>query len=325
MTPIELEHFKNGAHISSVDLLGIDVTTIRELVDRMAQMRPEAPFLISPDTGEVLTFLGLKEQSEILSTQLQQWGLEQGDKVAFLMDNSLFTAQLFLGVMYGGLVSVPLNVRAGVTQLSYMVEHCDAKVVFVDDEHAALMTQVMTQVRRPVRVIPCDADSFGAMRDTTPPRTDMAIPSADDVALLMYTSGSTGHPKAAVHTHRTILAGGRNSVASHQLTSDDRSLLVLPLYHINAECVTLIPTLLTGGSVVVPRRFSISHFWDWLDSYNAPGRRLCRPSFRSCSTGMIPERISVALLSEESVFCDRPPRRWRRRCTASFWPSFRCC
>ena len=83
----------------------------------------------------------------------------------------------------------------------------------------------------------------------------------------MYTSGSTGHPKAAVHTHRTILAGARNSVASHQLTAADRSLLVLPLYHINAECVTLIPTLLSGGSVVVPRRFSISHFWDWLDDY----------------------------------------------------------
>ncbi len=53
-------------------------------------------------------------------------------------------------------------------------------------------------------------------------------------------------------------------MTSHQLTSADRSLLVLPLYHINAECVTLIPTLLSGGSVVVPR-FSISHFWDWLD------------------------------------------------------------
>jgi amino acid adenylation domain-containing protein len=267
MTPIELEHFKNGAHISSADLLSMEVTTIRELVDRMAGARPDASFLMSPETGEVLTFLGLKEQSEVLSDQLQRWGLEQGDKVAFLMDNSLFTAQLFLGVMYGGLVSVPLNVRAGVTQLGYMVEHCDAKIVFVDDEHAALMTEVMTQVRRPVRVIPCDADSLGTTNDTLPPRTDTPAPSPEEVALLMYTSGSTGHPKAAVHTHRTILAGGRNSVTSHQLTSEDRSLLVLPLYHINAECVTLIPTLLTGGSVVVPRRFSISHFWDWLDSH----------------------------------------------------------
>jgi hypothetical protein len=74
MTPIEVEHFKNGAHISSADSLSIEVTTIRELIDRMAEARPEAPFLMSPETGEVLTFLGLKEQSEVLSTQLQRWG-----------------------------------------------------------------------------------------------------------------------------------------------------------------------------------------------------------------------------------------------------------
>jgi amino acid adenylation domain-containing protein len=299
MTPIELEHFKNGAHSSSVDLLGIEVTTIRELVDRMAEARPNASFLMSPETGEVLTFLGLKEQSEVLSTQLQQWGLERGDKVAFLMDNSLFTAQLFLGVMYGGLVSVPLNVRAGVTQLSYMVEHCDAKVVFVDDEHAGLITEVMAQVRRPVRVIPCDANGIGATHDTALPRTDTAVPSAEGVALLMYTSGSTGHPKAAVHTHRTILAGGRNSVTSHQLTSDDRSLLVLPLYHINAECVTLIPTLLTGGSVVVPRRFSISHFWDWLDSYE-------------CTWSAIVPTIVSQLLDWHDPRADQRGRAFRR-------------
>ena len=267
MTPIEVERFKNGAHSASDGLLTIEVTTIRELIDRTAETRPEAPFLMSPETEQVVTFLGLKEQSEGISAKLQRWGLERGDKVAFLMDNSVSAAQLFLGVMYGGLVSVPLNVRAGVSQLSYMVDHCDAKVVLVGDEHAALMAEVMTLVRRPVQVIPCDADGFGAMCDTTRPKADTAVPSPEDVALLMYTSGSTGHPKAAVHTHRTILAGGRNSVAAHELTAADRSLLVLPLYHINAECVTLIPTLLSGGSVVVPRRFSISHFWDWLDSY----------------------------------------------------------
>jgi amino acid adenylation domain-containing protein len=264
MTPIEVERFKNDAHSSSADSLSVEVTTIRELIDRMAETRPEAPFLMSPEAGELLTFFGLKEQSEVLSAQLYQWGLEQGDKVAFLMDNSLFTAQLFLGAMYGGLVSVPLNVRAGVSQLSYMMEHCDAKAVFVGDEYAALVTEVMAQVPRPVRVI-SEVEGMGATRGTVPSRKLTTVPLPEDVALLMYTSGSTGHPKAAVHTHRTILAGGRNSVVAHELTAADRSLLVLPLYHINAECVTLIPTLLSGGSVVVPRRFSISHFWDWLD------------------------------------------------------------
>ena len=74
----------------------------------------------------------------------REMGLEHGDKIAFLMDNGLFTAQLFLGAMYGGFVSVPLNVRAGVSQLSYMLEHCDAKIVFVASQYASLIKEVMT-------------------------------------------------------------------------------------------------------------------------------------------------------------------------------------
>ncbi len=122
------------------------------------------------------------------------------------MDNGLFTAQLFLGVMYGGLVSVPLNVRGGVSQLTYMVEHCDAKVVFVGDEYAGLMTEMMAQVQRPVRVIPSMSMAW-MRRGIGSSENSPVAPSPEDVALLMYTSGSTGHPKAAVHTHRTILPG----------------------------------------------------------------------------------------------------------------------
>jgi amino acid adenylation domain-containing protein len=247
--------------------LNNEVMTIRELIDRMARTQPDASFLISPETGRVLTFRGLQEQASVLSTQLRQAGLEPGDKVAFLMDNGLFAAQLFLGAMYGGLVSVPLNVRAGVSQLSYVLDHCDAKVVFVGDEYATLIEEVMAQARRTLQVIPADIDSISAACAAPPVPMLPTIPAPEDPALLMYTSGSTGQPKAAVHSHRTLLAHGRNSVTSHQLSSADRSLLVLPLYHINAECVTLIPTLLSGGSVVVPHRFSVSQFWDWLDEH----------------------------------------------------------
>jgi amino acid adenylation domain-containing protein len=240
--------------------------TIRELIDQMAETHPEAIFLISPETGRTLTFQGLQEQSKFLSAQLREAGLERGDKIAFLMDNGLFTAQVFLGAMYGGFVTVPLNVRAGVSQLAYVLDHCDAKQVFVGDKYAALLAEAMAQVRRTIQVIPADIDRVSAT-GAGPSEPESPLPAPEDLALLMYTSGSTGQPKAAEHTHRTVLAGGRNAATAHQLSSADRSLLVLPLYHINAECVTLIPTLLTGGSVVVPHGFSISHFWDWLEEH----------------------------------------------------------
>ncbi len=247
----------------------MEITTIRGLIDQMAGRQPEAAFLISPETGRILTFQGLQERVRLLSGQLREAGLEKGDKVAFLLDNGLFTAELFLGTMYGGLVSVPLNVRAGVATLSYTLEHCDAKVVFVGEQYAALIKEVMAGVRRAVKVIAASVDGLAGAGagERVDSSEALAVPAAEDMALLMYTSGSTGQPKAAMHSHRTVLAHGWNSICSHQLTAADRSLLLLPLYHINAECVTLMPALMSGGSVVVPHGFSVSHFWDWLDDY----------------------------------------------------------
>ncbi len=244
-----------------------EVMTIRDLIDRMAGTQPDDAFLIAPETGRVLTFKGLQEQAHRLHSRFRQMGLEHGDKIAFVMDNGLFTAQLFLGTMYGGFVSVPLNVRAGVSQLSYTLDHCDAKVVFVGSQYDALIKEVMTHVRRPVEVISADLD--GCLEVGDAPSTADTLPSvgAEDAALLMYSSGTTGQPKGAVHTHRSVLAHGRNSAWAHQLTAADRSLLVLPLYHINAECVTLLPALTSGGSVVIPHGFAVSEFWDWLDDY----------------------------------------------------------
>src|SRR5271155_1971847 len=136
------------------------VERIRDLIDRMASAQGDAPFLISPDTGRVLSFKGLQEQSRAISTRLQRLGLKRGDKVAFMLENGLYTAQLFLGTMYAAMVSVPLNVRGGVSQLAYTLDHCDAKVVFVEEQYAALAREALAAVSRTVQVTTADVDAF---------------------------------------------------------------------------------------------------------------------------------------------------------------------
>src|SRR5580704_10958715 len=137
-----------------------EISTVRELIDSMAVVRSDSAFLTSPETGRVLTFAGLREQSRAVSTRLRGAGLEPGDKVAFLMDNGLFTVQLFLGTMYAGLVSVPLNVRAGVSQLVYTLDHSEAKVVFVEEQYQSLLQEVIAGISRTVQVINADVDTF---------------------------------------------------------------------------------------------------------------------------------------------------------------------
>ena len=243
----------------------MQVANVRDAIDAIAEERPGATFLVSPETASTVTFQELQEQSRLLSRMLRQAGLERGDKAAFLMDNGLLYTLLFAGTMYGGYVSVPLNVRAGVVQLSYMLDHCEAKIVFVEDQYTALLREALESVRRNIRVIAVNADGQMPVFETLLNELELLPLAARDVALLMYSSGSTGKPKGAIHTHSSILAHGRNSMEAHRLSSSDRSLLVLPLYHINAECVTLIPSLLSGGSVVVPHRFLVNRFWDWID------------------------------------------------------------
>ena len=144
-------------------LLNDDVHTVRDLIDRQAEVRPDRVFLLSPETGQRLTFKELRDQVRQLCGQFQGMGLAPGDKIAFLMDNGLFTAQLFLATMYGGFVTVALNVRAGVSQLSYTLEHCDAKLVFVAPPYDALIKEVLGHVRRPVEVVSADIDSGPVM------------------------------------------------------------------------------------------------------------------------------------------------------------------
>jgi long-chain acyl-CoA synthetase len=93
------------------------------------------------------------------------------------------------------------------------------------------------------------------------PATAATPPAAERIALLMYTSGTTGAPKGVLLTNRNLIANARNITNEHALGADDRVLATLPFYHINGLVVTLLAPLFHGGSVVVPPRFSARTFW----------------------------------------------------------------
>ncbi|MEI9915731.1 MAG: class I adenylate-forming enzyme family protein [Methylovirgula sp.] len=128
-----------------------------------------------PDSGSTLTYRELQDQSRVLCAGFQALGLVNGDKIAFLMDNGLFTAQLFLATMYGGFVSVPLNVRGGVSQLSAVVQHSDTRVVFAARKYEALAQEILDDVDKVVDVIFEDrADHLRKWRKRCPWRAGSA-------------------------------------------------------------------------------------------------------------------------------------------------------
>ena len=235
---------------------------VRALIETQARARGDAVFLIAPDDGEEITFSKLRESAREIGARLDALGVRGGAKVAFLLDNGSWTAKLLLGVMASGRVVVPLNTAAGPAHLRHVLAHSDAELVFVAPQHreklgeCAVATVPASETRAP---------EWPAARGRAQVRA--AAPAAHDAALLLYTSGSTGLPKGALLSHAAAVRGGRNAAGGHALGGADRALCVLPLCHINGAMVTAMAPLVSGGSVVMPRRFSASVFWNLIAQY----------------------------------------------------------
>ena len=241
--------------------------TVRHYVDRQARDRAGSPYLIAPETGCVLTFGELKRQSDNLARFLISCGYAPGDRIAFYCANGYQTAAVFLGTMYGGFVSVPLNLVSQASQLEYVLEHSDTRLIFTDAEHAEAFAARVKAVGRPIEIIVIDVDAPSLFLEERLPTT--RVPAVDEnvPALLLYTSGTTGRPKGCLLTQKSVISGGRFVQEAHQLGPSDRVLSSLPLYHINGQIVATVGPLVHGGSVVAPHRFSVSQFWDLLDRY----------------------------------------------------------
>lgn len=229
--------------------------TVREFLDRRAGERPAAVYLVSPESGREYSYAELQGEARKLCRYLHAEGLRPGDKVGFYCANGWQAAAIFLGTMYGGFVSVPLNLLAQPSQLEYVTGHSEVRLVFADRENAPRLAAASPQTR--IVLIDGDAPSL------FPENGELEIPAPveNDAALLMYTSGTTGKPKGCVLTQKNVVSGALYVQQAHALTEDDRVLSSLPLYHINGQIVATLGPMVQGGSVVAPRRFSVSQFW----------------------------------------------------------------
>ena len=248
-------------------MAGNRARTIRHYVDKQAIERPNKPYLIAPETGRSLTFGELKRQAVNLSRFLLGAGYAPGDRIAFYCANGYQTAVVFLGTMYGGFVSVPLNLVSQASQLEYVLQHSGTRLVFTDAEHAEALNERVKSAGGGIEIIVIDVDAESLFLEARLPKLGPADSNEEDPALLMYTSGTTGRPKGCLLTQKNVVSGGLFVQQAHALGPDDRVLSSLPLYHINGQIVATVGPLVHGGSVVAPHRFSVSQFWEQLDRY----------------------------------------------------------
>lgn len=243
--------------------------TLRDVLARHVARQPDRTLLVAPESGRTLSYRELDRQARLLARWLRAAGLQRGDKVGLYLPNGYQTALLFLGTMIGGYVIAPLNLLAQRSQLAYVLEHCDCKVLFTSREHEPALAEALALVKRAIEVIVIDSDAPALFVEHRLPAGGFGPVAAEDPALLMYTSGTTGTPKGALLTHRNLIAAARAVAGWHRLTPEDRCLSSLPLYHINGQVIATVTPFVSGGSLIAPHRFSVTSWWDCAERHGA--------------------------------------------------------
>lgn len=241
--------------------------TVRYYVNKQAEDQPDRIYLFAPEPNATLTYRELRQCCVDLGKQLVRRGFRKGEKVSFMMGNGLQTTKIFLGAMYAGLVIAPLNLQAQPAQLTYVIEHSDTKLIFTTKSDLDRLRHALQGVSRPIDLVVLDRTVEDVFPREPLPEIDLPEVSEEDSALLLYTSGTTGLPKGAILTHKSMIAGGLNVTLAHQLAPEDKGLVSLPLYHINAEIVSAMGPLVSGSSIVMPERFSSTEFWALISDY----------------------------------------------------------
>ena len=234
--------------------------TVFALVERQARAQPEGIYAVSTEGPQQITFRGVGIACRQVTAMLQSHNVLPGETVSFVMPNGLQTLLLLLGTMYGGRCANPVNLLSQPDQMRYVLDHSDCRLVCVAPAWEAPVRAMLATIERSIVLLVVDPD--GALEvDAQAAPAHVAATAADTMALLMYTSGTTGQPKGVMLTQANLAANAFAISAEHALTSADRVLAVLPLYHINAFAVTMLAPLAHGGSLAMAPKFSAAAFW----------------------------------------------------------------
>jgi len=242
------------------------VRTLREAIDRWAEAQPDAPFLLAPEAGLTVGYGEFRDLARALCADLAARGIGPGDVVSYMQPNGVSAACVLLGAMYGGHVVSPISLLAQDSQIEYTLAHSETRIVFAAPEFVDRLRGLAARAGSRAIVRPTPPDDPG-LPPGAPPAPSAPAPDPATPAMLMYTSGTTGVPKGALLSHANMIHAGRAVGASLALTPADRVLSSLPLYHINGQSIATVSPLVSGGSIVMPHRFSVSQWWALVERY----------------------------------------------------------
>lgn len=235
-------------------------------VRRIARSRPEARALVYE--GTPITYAELDRRAGAFAAELTARGLRRGDRLAYLGFNSATLLETLIAATALGAVFLPVNFRLSAPETAMILTDAGVHTLVVEESHRDLVEQIASELPGVVRIL-VDTDPhlpageaadpgwtrLSHLSDDGAEAPEPARVTTDDVAVLMYTSGTTGRPKGVVLTHGNLWWNQINVISAVGHVPGETTYAAAPMFHIGGLNALTLHTLALGGTVVVRRSF----------------------------------------------------------------------
>jgi acyl-CoA synthetase (AMP-forming)/AMP-acid ligase II len=236
--------------------LGVDSHRLDSLIFNQAATRPTAAYLLEARGSRVVTFGHLQSEVVSMATRLRAWGVSPGDRIAILLDDPIVFAQWFLAALVSGVWVAPMDPSLSATRIDRVEERARALSL-----HAIVSDRVVESDG--VTWIDVTRPALDAAPSSLPPTFEQR-----DGGVILSSSGTTGEPKVVALSTAHLLDVATLIAQHNQLELSDRGFNSLPLWHVNAEVVGLLATLVAGASLVLDDTFHRTGFWKIVEDFD---------------------------------------------------------
>jgi long-chain acyl-CoA synthetase len=214
--------------------------------------------------GETVTYAELDRRADRIATQLAACGVKAGDRIGYLGRNHPAYFEVLFGAARAGVVTVPINWRLADDEIAWIVDDADVALIIADDSLAARLRSLSERASTMPRIISREAE-YPAWRDAEALAVDLPSVQPSDVAVQLYTSGTTGRPKGALLTHDNLLhyrtLPYEQQPVWNRFEPGDVGLLVMPTFHIGGTGFG-VQTIAAGASALIVSEFNADFIMD---------------------------------------------------------------
>lgn len=261
--------------------------TIVDLLGEKAEQYGDRIFIVHEDqAGEIseLSYADLRIRAQNTATALRKAGLEQNDRVYVLLRNTPDYVPLWFGILSAGAIMVPGNIYLTSPELAFQLMHCRPRLIITEPSLLpAISNSAVDLSDSRIIVIDGDGNDEYTAFESLYVETSTYQPSdirSDDVAEILYTSGTSARPKGVMLTHANLLWCGISSASSDALRADDRLFNNKPLFHANCQA-SVLACLTSGATCIIGERYSASRYLSQLIKHRAT---ICSLSGMLCRT-----------------------------------------